>query len=217
MQTTDYLGIVDVKVIKKNILSSGFSLIELLVVIGVIGVLGGIIFSAASYLFKENSSKTVAVHIEVIKLALNDYKRDNGEFPLTPLSDWDGREGAKILLHALIGTHEFDQSTNSWTWAKEGKFLKNYLPKDDLNYQFFDKNTEPGSLRDLLNVEHMLVDSWGEPIVYQYPRVDEHEGFLVYSKGPDRKSSPFLTASESTPERRPEDLDNIPTSEPGKW
>ena len=65
--------------------------------------------------------------------------------------------------------------------------------------------------------DHFLVDPWGEPYIYQYPRMDGHTGFLLYSKGPDQKSEPFNEISDSLAEKRPEDNDNIPSSEPGNW
>ena len=47
--------------------------------------------------------------------------------------------------------------------------------------------------------------------------MDGHTGFLLYSKGPDQKSEPFNEISDSLAEKRPEDNDNIPSSEPGNW
>jgi len=65
--------------------------------------------------------------------------------------------------------------------------------------------------------DHFLVDPWGEPFIYQFPRQDGHGGFLLYSKGPDQKGDPFNESLDSLPEKRLEDRDNIPSSEPGNW
>jgi hypothetical protein len=40
---------------------------------------------------------------------------------------------------------------------------------------------------------------------------------LLYSKGPDQKGDPFNESLDSVPEKRLEDRDNIPSSEPGNW
>ena len=68
-----------------------------------------------------------------------------------------------------------------------------------------------------LNKEIFIIDPWGNPYVYQYPRLDGHTGFLLFSRGPDGKSSEFRSELTSTPEKQAIDLDNIPDSEPGKW
>ena len=75
---------------------------------------------------------------------------------------------------------------------------------------------EAGSF-NLEKVDHYLVDPWGEPYIYQFERLDGNYGFLLYSKGPDQKSEPFMEVTNGLPEKRPEDKDNIPPSEPGNW
>ena len=61
----------------------GFTLIELMVVIIVIGIVGGIIFSGAGYLFDKQSIKTAQTEIEVLKTALDECKREYGSYPRT--------------------------------------------------------------------------------------------------------------------------------------
>ena len=61
------------------------------------------------------------------------------------------------------------------------------------------------------------MDSWNEPYIYQYPRKDGHQGFLLFSKGEDGKASVFDQELTATPNKEPMDEDNIPSSEPGKW
>ena len=94
------------KVISKNqpYALRGFTLIELMVVIIVIGVVGGIVFSGAGYLFEKQSIKSAQTEIEVLKAALDQYKRENGAYPET--LDCKGKDSSRILLHSLYGTHD---------------------------------------------------------------------------------------------------------------
>jgi hypothetical protein len=61
---------------------------------------------------------------------------------------------------------------------------------------------------------YFALDPWGAPYVYDYPRRDENLGYLLFSKGPDGKSSDF-TKELISPESI--DLDNLPVNEPGNW
>jgi prepilin-type N-terminal cleavage/methylation domain-containing protein len=195
---------------------SGFSLIELLVVISVIGILGGLIFTGASYLFKDNANKQAAIEIEVLKLALDEFRQKFNDYPFTPNASWNEKEGSRILLHALLGTHDYSEETEEWGRLEVELFNEALISTDDFSILAFDEATDDADLYNWQEMDHMLVDPWGEPYIYQFERKDGHSGFLLYSKGADMKSKPFdLLTSE--PDKRPEDLDNIPSTEPGKW
>jgi prepilin-type N-terminal cleavage/methylation domain-containing protein len=195
---------------------TGFSLIELLVVISVIGILGGLIFTGASYLFKDNANKQAAIEVEVLKLALEEFRQKFDDYPITPEANWNEKEGSKILLHALLGTHRYSEDSEEWERLDQGLFSEALISTDDFSIHVFDETAASADLYNWKEVDHILVDPWGEPYIYQFERPDGHSGFLLYSKGADMKSDPFdLLTSE--PDKRPEDLDNIPATEPGKW
>ena len=195
---------------------TGFSLIELLVVISVIGILGGLIFTGASYLFKDNANKQAAVEIEVLKLALEEFRQKFDDYPITPEANWNEKEGSKILLHALLGTHRYSEDLEEWERLDEGLFSEALISTDDFSIHILEETPDSADLYNWKEVDHILVDPWGEPYIYQFERPDGHSGFLLYSKGADMKSDPFdLLTSE--PDKRPEDLDNIPATEPGNW
>ena len=65
--------------------------------------------------------------------------------------------------------------------------------------------------------EIFLIDPWQSAYIYEFPRSDGHSGYLLFSMGPDKKSSSFTSELTSTPEKQSIDNDNIPPSEPGKW
>jgi len=198
-------------------IQKGFSLLELLVVISIIGILGGLIFTGASFLFKDTSAKQATIEIEVLKMALEEFRQENGAYPVTSLADWDEKIGAQILLHALLGTHEYDEDNEDWSWREKDQFDESLISSDDLSIQISEDTGNSSDLYNWQEVEHYLVDPWGEPYIYQSPRADGHQGYLLYSKGSDMKSQPFDSILTSEPQKRPEDFDNIPPSEPGKW
>jgi hypothetical protein len=62
-----------------------------------------------------------------------------------------------------------------------------------------------------------MIDPWSNAYIYEYPRMDGHSGYLLFSKGEDGQSSEFSTELTSTPNKESFDNDNIPETEPGKW
>ena len=199
--------------VKYKKLKGAFTLVELMVVIVVIGIVGGIIFSGAGYLFEKQAIKQAKVEVEVLKIALDEFKREYGDFPET--FDNEGEMASFILFHSLYGTHQLSLDTETWERVEVSEFRKNLLPVDKMTLETL---SDDGSEKfNFSEFDHFLVDPWGEPFIYQFPRQDGHRGFLLYSKGPDQKGDPFNESLDSLPEKRLEDRDNIPSSEPGNW
>ena len=146
-----------------------FTLIELLVVLMVIGVLGAILFSGATYLFEEQANKQAKTEVEILQLCLEEYKSDFGTYPVT--EDLAGiSENAVRLLQVLSGTHD---EMGEELAAQESR--KSYLPIDKFT--------------SILNEaeDAYLIDPWEEAYQYAYPRLDGHSGYLLFSKGPDQE------------------------------
>ena len=59
----------------------GFTLVELLVVILIIGILAGITFTGANFLLGSKDIKKARSEIEGLQLALDQYRSDYGTFP----------------------------------------------------------------------------------------------------------------------------------------
>lgn len=191
--------------------TSGFTLIELMVVIIVIGIVGGIVFGGAGYIFEKQAIKQAEAEIEVLKVSLDEYKRENGNYPET--FDFEGEMSSFILLHSLYGSHE--PVDGVWERLEPEQYTKSLIPMESLSVAPIEDD-EAGQF-NLDKVDHYLIDPWGEPYIYEFERKDGNLGFLLYSKGPDRKSDPFNDVADGFPEKRPEDKDNIPQSEPGNW
>ena len=83
LQESKIINAMDFRELKMSRKTSGFTLIELMVVIIVIGIVGGIVFGGAGYIFEKQAVKQAEAEVEVLKIALEDYKRENGQYPET--------------------------------------------------------------------------------------------------------------------------------------
>ena len=192
---------------------------ELMAVLVIIGILFGIIFTGASYLFSAQEDKKAKAEIETIALALKQFKSEYGDFPFASQSDTEEQRG-KILFMSLSGW--LDGNGDEIEKELRGN---SFLPADSFTLGENDGNDiQPYTLTgdQLLgdigeNDEIFMIDPWETAYVYEYPRSDGHNGYLLFSKGPDKDSSSFTSELTSTPEKQSVDEDNIPASEPGKW
>ena len=198
--------------------SSGFTLIELLIVLAIIGVLIGITFSGASYLFQAQQEKKALSDVEALKLALEEFKSENGDYPRT-----DDLSGNMQTLPFLTGQRLF-QALSSYVDATGNPYdplsrPKSFLKSEVLNLAEQEGNQVQEVTMDFTNASTgtplcFAIDPWDAPYVYDYPRRDENLGYLLFSKGPDGESSDF-TKELISPESI--DLDNLPVHEPGNW
>jgi prepilin-type N-terminal cleavage/methylation domain-containing protein len=197
----------------------GFTLMELMAVLVIIGILFGIIFTGASYLFSAQEDKKAKAEVETIALALKQFHSEHGDYPIASGSVSEEQRG-KILFMSLSGW--LDVSGDEIEKDLRGK---SFLPSDSYALGKADGNdienvtlTGDQLLGDIGKDEEIfLIDPWSTAYVYEYPRSDGHTGYLLYSKGPDGQSSYFTTELTSTPEKQSIDEDNIPANEPGKW
>jgi general secretion pathway protein G len=95
----------------------GFTLIELMVVIVILGILAGLIIPRIMGRPEEARRMKARVQIESIETALKLYKLDNGSYPTT-------EQG----LQALVEAPEIGQLARNW---REGGYLeKGRVPRD---------------------------------------------------------------------------------------
>jgi len=207
----------------------GFTLIELLVVITIIGILAGITFSGADFLFNVQDEKKAESEIEALRLALDQYKAEYGDYPSTDSVSDPSNEAERnaLLLKALLGIeNEFGEKLNS------DQIRQSLLPNDTFSFGFSENNAgfKPAYMQDAgmdlaffdndgkkISKFVAIIDPWQRPYIYEYPRRDGHLGYLLFCKGKDGKASIFENELASTPNKKPVDEDNIPYTEPGKW
>ena len=111
----------------------GFTLIELMVVIVILGILAGLIIPRIMGRPEEAKQLKAKIQIESLETALNLYKLDNGAYP-------DTEQG----LQALIEKPETGMLPKKW--RKGGYLEKGKLPKDPWGNDFI--YLSPGSHGD---------------------------------------------------------------------
>jgi len=161
--------------IKNN--NSGFTLIELMVVVTIIGILAGLSVGVVSMVGKQNKIAASRATIQKIEAALNNYYTHAGRFPPTPEDYRFNAEVIALLTGDLNHNKVYDPENGDM--VKSSRWRGPYIPIDT-------KNTDSeGNLNDL----------WGRPYRYyenenESPRCDSNPTtFLLYSCGPDRKAT----------------------------
>jgi general secretion pathway protein G len=109
----------------RSMRAAGFTLLELLVVMVIIGLLAGIVGPRYFAQVGKSQSKTARAQIESLEQALEQYRLDVGRFP-------SSTEGLQALSAAPAGEA---------AWA--GPYLKKAVPKDPWGRPFLYQ--EPGS------------------------------------------------------------------------
>jgi general secretion pathway protein G len=111
------------KNILKKIDSRGFTLIELMVVIVILGILAGLIIPRIMGRPEEAKQLKAKMQMESLETALKLYKLDNGMYP-------DTEQGLQALVE------QPDTGTIPKKWRKNGYLDKGRLPKDPWGNEF---------------------------------------------------------------------------------
>lgn len=95
--------------------SSGFSLIELMVVVAIISIIAGIAIPAYNNYIKESQFAAAKANVEPLRLALEDYWLDNGTYADINGDAWNPATSVETL------------KTGDLSWQPDG---------DDNNYSY---------------------------------------------------------------------------------
>jgi len=100
--------------------ASGFTIIELTVVIGIVLVLAGLILATSSYVYHKGARARAEAEIAAISAALENYEADNGVYILATSVDAQKQgdptsyKAASLLLYeSLTGDFDNNRSTDS--------------------------------------------------------------------------------------------------------
>lgn len=108
---------------KKNLNNRGFTLIELMVVIVILGILAGLIVPRIMSRPEEARQAKARIQIESLETALKLYKLDNGSYPST-------EQGLQALVeHPEVGNLP-------GKWRKGGYLEKGKAPKDPWDNEY---------------------------------------------------------------------------------
>ncbi|PXA04374.1 hypothetical protein DDZ13_07530 [Coraliomargarita sinensis] len=185
----------------------GFTLIELIMVFGVIAILAAITFSITSGVRNAQNRAKAKVELAAISQALEEYKARYGDYPRHDSNDGNypsdqydsvtrqpvpSEVTSTMLLYALTGRLKFDPSRAADPVYKVADSLDNsevenapsFIDLDKFNYSVDSSNPDtPGN-------PGALLDPWGNPYIYWYkwentPDAWDKFGYHLYSTGPN--------------------------------
>ena len=107
----------------KNIDNRGFTLIEIMVVIVILGILAGLIIPRIMGRPEEAKQLKARIQIQSLETALRLYRLDNGSYP-----------GTEQGLQALV--EQSETGSASGKWRKGGYLEKGKVPKDPWGYDY---------------------------------------------------------------------------------
>ena len=169
----------------------GFSLLELLVVISIIGILIGILFTGWGYISRKQASQKAKLELVGLKNAVNEYLADFGEYPNCPKGICTPGE---TLFMSLAGFHNENGGLELPPYPSK---IPTHLFHFDLSA--FDQTEIPDIshgggmslqlwLAQTLGKDPAFLDPWGNEYVYEYPLEEGGEGYQIFSMGPDGKT-----------------------------
>lgn len=161
-----------------------FTLVETLVVLGVIMILVGIFMGIQRYVYVEQARTRARAELHVIANALEQFKLIYGDYPYhdSNFGRWTGSDESKTnqqMFYALTGRLTMRRN------PADGSIVMEKYPQD-FNYQ---KRIFLEQGRFTVSADERLVDPWGNPYFYHYrwsnmPNLYQIPGFLLYSMGP---------------------------------
>jgi len=141
----------------------GLSLVEMLIVIGVIALLATMVIGVASRIDNQSKEKGVESTFALLEGALEEYREYQGAFPAQPVKDFTDVSAHSELLYGEL-----------YSIPNSRKILENV--RDSLIKHDFDSGTVPPVPE--------IYDPWGTPLDYRYVPGDNFPELI--SAGPDR-------------------------------
>ena len=171
---------------------AGFTLMELLVVISIIVILSGLTVGGFAFVNQRQAKSQAKIQIGLLQLALEDYKSDNGEYPIGRSSTGTGQTGN--IYEALFPSN-----------SNEKVYLAELDPKND-SQGWLGGQTSGTQLT--------IYDPWGTEYYYRCNdparptrSYSANPDFDLWSAGPDGKTNAGSRGSYD-PEH-PDNLDDI--------
>jgi prepilin-type N-terminal cleavage/methylation domain-containing protein len=159
---------------------SGFSLMELLVVVALIVILAGLTIAGMSFVNEKVARNKATVQIKLLESAIQDYNSDNRKFPAS--EDSTGETGSEVLFKALY-QDGLDAKSSGSTAAKI------YLPELDPTLNKEGKGGQQWIRSGASGANSQIIDPWGHPYLYRTGKDAKNPDFDIWSKGKDGKTN----------------------------
>jgi len=175
---------------------SGFTLVELLVVITILAILGGLIMMGAGNA-QQGASRADAVRtISGLYMAFEAYKAEKGDYPMTiptaDITDGDGSttDTTHTFAYNVYDSATYSSSSNSWTFKKSSTtvdttplMILEYMKLFSFDHENLDSS---GYLTDRWGNRYMIKKDSSPPD--NWPTLD----FYIYSTGGASKTEEFI-------------------------
>ncbi len=160
----------------------GFTLVEMLAVITIIVILGGIVLASSAYVKQKRALSEAKVQVNLLSNAIDQYKIDIGYYPP---GGSGGKGDSKILYRALFWDSNADGAGPD-TDSVQKIYLSELDPKSNkIGWTVGDKS------------EVTIHDPWGNEYRYRAGKLEDgsanpkavNPDFDLWSSGPDGKTS----------------------------
>ncbi|CAN5306192.1 hypothetical protein BH23VER1_BH23VER1_33570 [soil metagenome] len=187
----------------------GFTLLELMVVIAIMGILVALVASTAGYVRRKGNESKALSHIKVMELGLERYKNDWAEYPepaTTRRANFgvgSMNVGDALMLYQALSGDGSNHIANVGGTASNGELGE---PSDGEVYvDIMSKDDRTQNLVGTLGNEYYAQDPFGHPFLYSRydpdrPNDTFNKTFDLYSIGP-LEISEFQSGSEKDPEK----------------
>lgn len=126
----------------------GFTLVEVLIAVGIVTILTALSFGAYTNYLQTSRDTDRKVDLETIRVALEEYKRDNGEYPSTPSQNTQLKNTLSQYLSGFPEDPRYTYGTNGYGYVYR---------KVNEGYQLFSKLEKGG---------YYVIDQYGANVLH---------------------------------------------------
>ncbi len=183
----------------------GFTLVELLVVIAIIVILAAIGVGSFGFVQDLQAKEKAKVQMALLSNAIEEYKKDMGEYPGTDENTAADGDVSEELYQALF-KDGFDYTNPANPPANWTKATKIYVPELDprtTKQRWVTPSPKATDPADDLKI----IDPWGENYRYRKGTNAENQDFDLWSMGKDKQTD--TTNSDKSVEENKDDIRNF--------